>query len=129
LLTERAIPSDRNVILKYKSVSAEIQQIWNMKHFVTTAITGATGILTKGAICVCKQYLESVQKIVYKNSCRRDIAYNKESATVRNLKSHWLGYTTCSTGEVLGEKKLVIRGKIIIIIIIIIININRSRAG
>jgi hypothetical protein len=50
-----AIPSDRNVRqkesekkLKYKSLSIEIQRMWNMKCFVIPVIIGATGIVTKG---------------------------------------------------------------------------------
>jgi hypothetical protein len=58
-----AIPSDRNVIqnesakkLKYKNLSIEIQQMWNMKCFVILAIIGAMGIVTKGL----KKYLETI---------------------------------------------------------------------
>jgi hypothetical protein len=60
LLTDVAMPSDRNVIhkesgkkLKYTNLSIEIQRMRNMKFFVTPVITGATGIVTKGL----KQYL------------------------------------------------------------------------
>jgi hypothetical protein len=51
LLTDVAIPSDRNVTqkesekkLKYKNLSIEIQRMWNMKYFVIPGIIGATGI-------------------------------------------------------------------------------------
>jgi hypothetical protein len=68
LLVDVAIPSDRNVIqkesekkLKYKTLSIEIQLMWNMKCFVIPVITGATGIVTKGQKKIWKQYQESIQ--------------------------------------------------------------------
>jgi hypothetical protein len=54
LLTDAAIPSDRNVIkesekkLKHKNSSIEIQRMWNMKCFATPVIIEATGIVTRG---------------------------------------------------------------------------------
>jgi hypothetical protein len=58
-----AIPSDKNVIQvesekkrKYKNLSIEFHQIWNMKCFVIPVIIGATGIVTKGL----KKYLETI---------------------------------------------------------------------
>jgi hypothetical protein len=54
LLIDVAIPSDKNVIqkeaekkLKYKSLSIEIQRMWNMKSFVIPVIIGATGTVSK----------------------------------------------------------------------------------
>jgi hypothetical protein len=54
LLIDVAIPSDKNVIqkeaekkLKYKSISIEIQRMWNMNCFVIPVIIGATGIVSK----------------------------------------------------------------------------------
>jgi hypothetical protein len=48
------VPSGRNVIqkesekkLKYKNLSIEIQQMWNMKCFVILVIIGSTGYVTK----------------------------------------------------------------------------------
>jgi hypothetical protein len=68
LLTDVAIPSDRNVIqkesekkLKYKNLSIEIQRMWNMKRFVIPVIIGATGIVTRGLKNICKQYQQSIQ--------------------------------------------------------------------
>jgi hypothetical protein len=68
LLTDVAIPSDRNAIqkeskkkLKYKNLSKEIQRMWNMKCFVKPVITGATGIVTKGLKKYLEQYQESIQ--------------------------------------------------------------------
>jgi hypothetical protein len=55
LLIDVAVPSDRNVIqkeskkkLKYKNLSIEIQQMWNMKCFVITVIIGTTGTVSRG---------------------------------------------------------------------------------
>jgi len=54
ILTDVALPADRNVVqkeeekkLKYKSLCIEIQQTWNLKCKTVPVITGATGILTK----------------------------------------------------------------------------------
>jgi hypothetical protein len=62
-LIDVAIPSDRNIIqkeqekkLKYKNLSFEIQQMWNMKCFVIPVITEATGIVTRGL----KRYPETI---------------------------------------------------------------------
>jgi hypothetical protein len=41
--------------LKYKNLSTEIQQIWNMKCIIPV-ITGATGIVTEGLT----EYLETI---------------------------------------------------------------------
>jgi hypothetical protein len=49
-----AIPADRNVTqkeaekLKYKSLCIETQRMWNMKCVYIPAVTGATGIVTRG---------------------------------------------------------------------------------
>jgi hypothetical protein len=68
LLIDVAIPSDRNAIqkesekkLKYKNLSIEIQQMWNMKCFVIPVIIGTTGIVTRGLKKIWKQYQESIQ--------------------------------------------------------------------
>jgi hypothetical protein len=73
LLIDVTIPSDRNEIqkesekkLKYKNLSIEIQQMWNMKCFVIPVIIGATGIVTRGLKNIWKQYQESIQQILYK---------------------------------------------------------------
>jgi hypothetical protein len=48
-----AIPADRNVVqkeaekLKYKSLSIEIQQMWNLKCMIIPVIIGATGVVTR----------------------------------------------------------------------------------
>jgi hypothetical protein len=63
LLTDIAIPSDRNVIqketenkLKYINLSIEFQLMWNTKCLVIPAITGATGTVNKGL----KDYMETI---------------------------------------------------------------------
>jgi hypothetical protein len=63
LLTDIALPSDRNVIrkeaekkLKYENLSIEIQGMWNIKCFMIPVITEATRIVTKGL----KGYLETM---------------------------------------------------------------------
>jgi hypothetical protein len=62
-LIDVAIPSDKNVIqkeaekkLKYKSLSIEIQRMWNVKCFVIPVIIGATGIVCKSL----QKYLETI---------------------------------------------------------------------
>jgi hypothetical protein len=54
MTTDVAISSDRNVIqkeaekkLKHKNLSTDIQQLWIMKCFVISVITGAMGIVSK----------------------------------------------------------------------------------
>jgi hypothetical protein len=63
LLIGVAIQPDRNVIqeeaqkeLKCKSFSIETQTRWNMKCFIMSLVTGATGIVTKEVI----EYLEVI---------------------------------------------------------------------
>jgi hypothetical protein len=62
-LIDVAIPSDRNVIqknaenkLKYKNISINIQQMWNMKCFVIPVIIGAIRIVSRSL----KKYLETI---------------------------------------------------------------------
>jgi len=56
-------PVDRNVVqkeaekeLKYKSLSIEIQRMWNLKCTIVSVIIGATGIVTRSL----KKNLETV---------------------------------------------------------------------
>jgi hypothetical protein len=65
LLIDVAIPMDRKVTykeskkkLKFKNLSIEMQQMWNMKCFVILVIIGATGIVTKGL----NKYLETIPR-------------------------------------------------------------------
>ena len=53
-LIDLVIPADRNVVqkeaeknLKYKSLSIEMQLIWNLKCAILPVINGATGIETR----------------------------------------------------------------------------------
>jgi hypothetical protein len=53
-LIDVAIPADRNVVqkeaekkLKYKSLSIEIQRMWNLKCVILPVIIGATGIVSR----------------------------------------------------------------------------------
>jgi hypothetical protein len=99
LLIDVVIPSDRNVIkkksekkLKYKNLSIEIQQMWNMKCFVIPVSIVATRIVTNGLKkntekIKGKHSIDSLQK----HRCTRNITNYKESATVRNLKPEWWG--------------------------------------
>jgi hypothetical protein len=55
ILIDVAIPADRIVTqkeaekkLKYKSLSIEMQQMWNVKCVIIPLIIGGTGIVTKG---------------------------------------------------------------------------------
>jgi len=69
-----AIPADKNVVqkeaekkLKCKSLSIEIQRMWNLKCTIIPVITGATGIVTRslrknlGAV-PGKHSIDSLQK-------------------------------------------------------------------
>jgi hypothetical protein len=98
LLIDVAISSDRNVIqesenkLKYKNLSIEIQQIWNMKCFVTSIIIGATGIVTRGLKKKSgNNNRKAFNRFFTKNSCTRNITHFKESVTIRKLKPEWWG--------------------------------------
>ena len=62
-LIDVAIPADRNVVqkeaenkLKYKSLSTEIQRMWNLKCTIVPVIIGATGIVTRSL----KKNLETI---------------------------------------------------------------------
>ena len=46
-LIDVAIPTDRNVKLKYKSLCIEIQRMWNLKCTIVPVIIGATGIVMR----------------------------------------------------------------------------------
>jgi hypothetical protein len=91
------VPSDGNVThkeaekkLKYKSLCTEIQRMWNMKCSVIPVVTEATGTVTTGL----RKYLEEIpgkHSIDSLQSHPGDIAYTKESATVRSLKPEWSG--------------------------------------
>jgi hypothetical protein len=50
-----------------------------------------------------------------KNSCTRNITHYKESATIRNLKPEWRGFTTGSRGKVPGNIFIMMMMIIIII--------------
>ena len=63
VLTDVAIPADRNAIKKeaeknseYKDFIIEIERMWNVKEKVTPVITGATGTISKSL----RQYLSNV---------------------------------------------------------------------
>jgi hypothetical protein len=48
--------------LKYKYLSVEIQQMWNMKYLVILIIIGgATGIVAEGLKNIWRQYQENIQ--------------------------------------------------------------------
>jgi hypothetical protein len=83
------IDADRNILqkelekkLKYKNMRTEIHRIWNMKCFAIPVVIEATGIVTRGLkICVNNTRKTSIDS-VQENSCIRNIAHNKENATV-----------------------------------------------
>jgi len=84
LLTDRH-RSDRNVIqkeaenkLKYENLSIELQRMCNMKYCMIQVIIGVTGIVTKRL----EKYLERIPEKHSVDSLRRDIAHNKENATI-----------------------------------------------
>jgi hypothetical protein len=65
--------------------------MWNMKSFVITVIIGATIILTKGVKVPVNNIRKAFNRLSTTSSCTRDIAHNKESATIWNLKPEWWG--------------------------------------
>jgi hypothetical protein len=89
LLVDVAILSDRNVIqketekkLKYKNLNIEIQRMWSMKCFVIPVITVVTGIVTKGLKIYGNNTRKAFNRFNTKSSRTRNIAQNKESATI-----------------------------------------------
>jgi hypothetical protein len=82
--------------LKYENLSIKIQRMWNIK-FDTPVIIGATSV---------NNTRKALKRFSTANSCTRDIAYNKESATVWNLKPELWGAPVIQ--EVPGERKTVI---------------------
>ena len=63
MLTEVAIPGDRNVIkkeaekiLKYKDLTIEIKRMWNVKARVIPVIIAATGTISKS----CRKYVSDI---------------------------------------------------------------------
>jgi len=61
ILTDVAIPADRNVVqkeagkkLKYKRLCMEIRRMWKRKCMIIQVLTGATGIVRKGSKKVLK---------------------------------------------------------------------------
>jgi hypothetical protein len=63
MLTDDAIPGDKNVIkkaaekmLKYKELTTEIQCMWNVRATVIPVIIGATGTISKSL----RQYLSNI---------------------------------------------------------------------
>jgi hypothetical protein len=88
LLIDVATPSDRNVIqkefekkLKYKNLSIEIQQMWNMKCFVIPVIIGATGIATRGL----KKNLETIPGKHSINSLQKTAVLGTLHITIRKV--------------------------------------------
>jgi len=53
-----------------------------MKCFVIPVIIGATGIVIKGLKISGNNIRKAVNRLSTKNTCTKDIAQNKESATV-----------------------------------------------
>jgi hypothetical protein len=85
------LTSDINVIKRrlerYRNITTEVQRMWNMKRFVIPVITGVKRIVTKRLRNTWKQCQESIQRILLKKKkkkkyCTRDIAHNKEAATM-----------------------------------------------
>jgi hypothetical protein len=112
LLIDVAIPSDGKVMqqeaekkFKYKNLSIEIKRMWNMERFVIPSIIGATEIVTKGLKKSVNNTRKSFNRLSTGNRCTRDIVYNKESATVWNLRSEWCGVQHCLNGRSIRGKE------------------------
>jgi len=87
-----------------------------MKCFAIPVIIGASGIVTKGL----KNIWNNTRK-AFSRFCTTDIAHNKESATVWNMKPEWWGAPMVQDEKYQRKENLWYEFFIIIIIIIIII--------
>jgi hypothetical protein len=79
MLIDVAIPAERNVSqkeareIKCKSLSVEIQRMWNMKCMSLPVIMGTTGIVTKGlkknlkAIPRKNRYIHQNRRLYFKH--------------------------------------------------------------
>jgi hypothetical protein len=56
--------------------------MWNTKCFIITVITGTSGIVTKELKISGNNTRKAFNSFSTENSCTRDIAHNKESATI-----------------------------------------------
>jgi hypothetical protein len=56
--------------------------MWNMKRFVIPVIVGTTGTVTTGIKITGNNARKAFNGYSAKSRCTRDIAHNKESATV-----------------------------------------------
>jgi hypothetical protein len=61
------------------------------ESFVILYHNNNNGILTKGLKISLNSIGKGFNRFCTESSCTMDIAHNKESATVRNLKSEWWG--------------------------------------
>jgi len=64
-----------------------------MKCFAIPVIIAAMGVLAKGLENIWKQHHESIQYIIYRNSCTKDIAHNKEKCYILKLEARMVGCT------------------------------------
>jgi hypothetical protein len=89
MLMDVAIPSDRNVMqmeaekkLKCKSVSIEIQCMWNLKFNITPVIIGDTRIVTSFKEMFGSCTRKTFNIFTTKDSYTRNITHNMESTSV-----------------------------------------------
>jgi hypothetical protein len=80
-----------------------------MKCFVIPVIIGATGIVTEGLKISGINTRKTFNRFSTKNICTRNIAHNKESATIRNLKPERRGSPLVQKEKYQENEKPVIR--------------------
>jgi hypothetical protein len=107
-LIDVAVPSDKNVIqkeaekkLKYKSLSIEIQRMWNMKCFVLPVTIVATGILSRRL----QKYLETIPGQHSIDSLQKTAILGTSHIIRKVLQAEWWASPLAQEEKYQGRKK------------------------